>query len=65
MSKLTFTQGRRDIVVSLDDKVVGFIKRVPWAPEGGIGYQYFPKDQKTGGEKFPTLRECKKSLEAQ
>jgi len=27
------------------------------------GYQYFPKGKKTGGHIFPTLAECKNSLE--
>ena len=43
--------------VKLDGKHVGSIK-------GNYkdGYRYFPKGQKTGGEKFSMLQDCKASL---
>lgn len=28
-----------------------------------IGYRYYPKGQKTGGDLYPTLAACKQSLE--
>tara|TARA_R110000782_G_C14456538_1_gene372849 strand:- start:44 stop:217 length:174 start_codon:yes stop_codon:yes gene_type:complete len=49
-------QGASFIQVLLDSKGVGVIKC-------DIGkYQYFPKGQKTGGEVFTTLEDCKNSL---
>jgi hypothetical protein len=44
--------------VRLDGKIVGSIH----AFNGG--FQYFPKGSKTGGELFPSLEACKRSLEA-
>ena len=46
------------IPVRLDNKVVGEILSV----EGG--FQYFSKGSKTGGDVYPTLALCKKSLES-
>lgn len=45
------------IVVKLDKKIIGEIKKV----DGG--FQYFPKGSKTGGDIFITLNKCKYSLE--
>ena len=46
------------ITVKLDGKNVGIIVHK------AEGWQYIPNGQKTGGEFFPTLGLCKKSLEA-
>jgi len=46
-----------DVMVFLDNKKVGKIKCRSY------GYRYYPKGAKTGGELFPTLEECQKSLE--
>jgi len=48
--------GGRDVVVRLEGKVVGDIRKV----EGG--WQYKPKGARPGGV-FPTLEACKASLE--
>lgn len=47
-----------DIVVMLDRKIVGFIKKVE------DGYQYFIKGRSTStAEVFSTIRQVKQSLE--
>ena len=53
---LTYQTLKNIVRVYLDDKHVGNILEV----SGGV--QYFPKGQKTGGEVYPTLSACKKSL---
>lgn len=45
------------VEVCLEGKLVGRIKQ--WKD----GWQYIPLGQKRGGEIFPTLEACKKSLE--
>lgn len=50
----------RTTAVYLDGKRVGEICKMT------DGFQYWPKGSRMeGGEIFPTLRECKQSLEAQ
>ena len=44
-------------LVKLDGKFVGEIKRFM------SGWQYWPKNSKTGGEMFKSLQDCKNSLE--
>lgn len=59
---ITYETARPRIVrVKLDGKWVGTIRR----DRGGArdGWRYFPKGKKTGGDSFPTLIECKRSLE--
>lgn len=51
------TESSTKTKVYLDGKRVGTIKRTD------EGYTYYPKGQKTGGETFPTLSKCIKSLE--
>lgn len=49
--------------VRLDGKIVGIIQEYV---EGDVrSYQYIPKGSKTGGEKFPTLAQCKRSIESE
>jgi len=55
---------RSEYAVQLGGKVVGRIK-LAVAGDGRAGWRYFPKGQKEGGEVFPTLEECKRSLEAE
>ncbi len=45
------------IAVKLDGRPIGEIRQVPG------GWQYFPKGHKEGGDVFPTLEGCKRSLE--
>lgn len=45
-----------DVDVLLDGQIVGSIRYTI------DGWQYVPKGQKDGGEFFPTLFDCKKSL---
>ena len=52
------TPGREWTAVYLDKKLVGNIYRVDIT-----SWQYFPKGHKEGGEMFPSLALCKKSLE--
>jgi len=55
---ITYEYDSVAIDVKLDGKLVGHIwKKLE-------GFQYIPKGQKTGGAFFPTVRECKNSLEA-
>jgi hypothetical protein len=62
MSKVTFEEVTR-IVVKLDGKVIGEIKEVPMPNyTQRIGYQYFPKGSKTGGEVFAFKADCMNSL---
>lgn len=42
--------------VYLNLKIIGFIKKVE------LGYQYFPKNSKTGGKIFNNMFDCKSSL---
>lgn len=49
--------GEADVPVRLDGKVVGVIKNEK------PGWRYYPKGQKQGGDLFPTLSECQRSLE--
>lgn len=46
----------KPLIVKLDRKVVGEIHKV------GGGYQYFPKESKTGGEIFRSLYDTQMSL---
>lgn len=46
----------KDLKVKLDGKYVGDIK-----PVNG-GYQYFPKGRNIGGDVYPSIDLCKKSL---
>lgn len=46
--------------VFLEGKHIGEIRTV-----GASQYQYFPKGSKTGGDKFNTFQECRRSLEAE
>jgi len=48
--------------VVLDGKRVGVIKRIECQDGKFCGWQYFPKGQKEGGEKFKKLSECEESL---
>ena len=50
--------GKEWTAVYLDKKHVGNIYRVDICD-----WQYFPKGKKEGGEMFPSLNLCKKSLE--
>lgn len=43
-------------LISVEKKTVGHIVY------DAEGYQYFPKGQTEGGDNFPTLHECMKSL---
>ena len=52
-STLTFN----DVVVRLDGKKVGEIRHVD------SQWKYFPKGDKVGGEPFPTLEACQRSLQ--
>lgn len=55
---------RGQIAVYLGRKRVGVIKRRDGIrPKGKPGFQYVPLGQRQGGEVFPTLAECKRSLE--
>jgi hypothetical protein len=52
------------VEVYLDGQLAGKIKKV--SKDGtisGYGWQYFPKGQTKGGEIYPSLLACKKSLE--
>lgn len=56
--------GRGELAVYIGRTRVGVIKRRDGIrPNGKAGFQYVPKGQRTGGEVFPTLAECKRSLE--
>jgi EAL domain-containing protein (putative c-di-GMP-specific phosphodiesterase class I) len=46
------------ITVKLDGRVIGKIH------QDKDGFRYYPKGQKTGGEAFPTIAQCKRSLES-
>lgn len=57
----TFTrQLDGNYIVYLEGRRVGTIKRVTCGST--VGYQYFPKGQKTGGEIFTSSAACKQSL---
>lgn len=60
MISYDYQEGREThrIPVKLDGKKVGDIRMVD------NGWQYFPKGQTTGGEIYPTLVLCQKSLES-
>lgn len=53
-----YAEGRRDVPVrvKLAGRVVGEIRPVTG------GWRYFPKRSKVGGEIFPTLNACQRSL---
>ena len=51
------TKSSTETKVYLDGKIVGTIKKTD------EGYTYYPKGKKNGGETFPTLDKCMKSLE--
>ena len=56
---------RGELAVYIGRTRVGVIKRRDGIrPKGKAGFQYIPKGQRTGGDVFPTLAECKQSLEA-
>ena len=59
MNTITFQTTGKTIDVFLDLKYVGRIKK------DSDGWRYYPKGQKTGGDPFPTSRECKQSLESE
>lgn len=48
--------------VFLENKHVGNIKKVGTEINDSIGYQYFPKGQKKGGEIFKRISDCEHSL---
>ena len=54
----TITTNPTTIRVTLDGKRVGIIYQ-----QFDSMWQYFPKGSKDGGDKFPTLALCKRSLE--
>lgn len=47
---------KEPLKVRLDGKICGEIRKSTG------GYQYFPKNQKTGGEILPTVADVQKSL---
>jgi len=49
----------RAVMVRLGGKIVGTIKTV------GDNWAYFPLGKRTSGEVFPSLAQCKASLEAE
>lgn len=56
---------RGEIAVYLGRTRTGVIRRRDGIrPKGKAGFQYMPKGQRTGGEVFPNLGDCKRSLEA-
>lgn len=57
-------KGEGYLRVMLDGKWVGSIAHVDTTDEHQGGWQYTPKGEKKGGDIFPTLALCKKSLEA-
>jgi hypothetical protein len=52
----TDKNGKTIVTVKLEKKIVGAIKPVE------SGFKYFPKGQKTGGEKFETIAQVMNSL---
>lgn len=59
MDKITYSHDTTDrVTVYLAGRHVGVIRQ-----QKDGQWQYFPKGQKTGGEKFPTLAQCKRSVE--
>jgi len=60
--KTIMTYPLKVVAVYLDKKHVGDIHERTQTLFGK-GWQYFPKGQKEGGEMFPSLILCKKSLE--
>jgi hypothetical protein len=63
MSEITYsaaadTNGQMVYWVRLSGRTVGFIRK------DERGYFYRPKDSQASGERFQTLAECKRSLEA-
>ncbi len=63
MSHITYAERTSwSLKVKLDGKIVGTIQE--GVENNARTYQYIPKGQKTGGDKYPTLAACKASLEA-
>lgn len=61
MNQITYIETH---LVKLNGKEVGAIKRaLNKGPGNATGYRYHPKGDKTGGDFFPTLDACKRSLE--
>ena len=58
-----YIEGRKGfhLNVRLDSRVVGRIR--PIETDSGRKWQYFPNRAREGGELFPSLDECKRSLE--
>lgn len=54
---ITIIPDGKNCKVKLEGKIVGAIKQVKG------GFQYFPKGSKNGGEVFPLLRDCVRSLQ--
>lgn len=51
------------VEVYLDKKKIGEIRSVEFSGSpDGLGWQYFPKGQKKGGEIFVTLRLCQQDV---
>ncbi len=61
MSNITYIPVPEHFKVKLDGKLVGVIKRS--GDDRGYGWRYFPKGDRIGGQVFPTLAACKRSLE--
>lgn len=57
---ITFVDTANRIIVRLDGKTTGAIYNAPMKDQ--MGYQYVPMGTKDGGDVFPTLEACKKSL---
>ena len=53
---ITFKRVPARVKVFLDEKLVGEIRQT------GDEWWYVPKGHKVGGDKFPTLGQCKRSL---
>lgn len=54
---LSPAKSTKGVVVLLNNKVVGHIRQI-----SEVGYKYFPKGSKTGGETFPSIATCYNSL---
>lgn len=57
---LEYVYTKYSVTVKLEGKKIGEIVNTP-----GVGWRYFPKGSKDGGEPFSNLADCKHSLESE